>query len=144
MNRNGFVTVYVLMVLQSILLAAIWWLSMVSSNVASHKPMPLHDAQIVAVYRLKARMPQIKEIAETTQDETESQIPTEHVQEEMSKQNQSESKALLFEETFYHGEIPITMYYYDTYCDLFIAHLQIRIDYDLQNQIICDYVYHSA
>lgn len=136
MNRKGFVSMYALMLIESVLLASLLLLSSAAANVSANGDMPLFDAQIVSLYRIKARYHAWKESRE--EENRKSEEGTEIGEEAW---NQEDDIDVIYEEHFYHDDIEISITYWIDHCDVVLDHMNIRVFYQIEEESILDMVY---
>lgn len=133
-NRNGFVTLYTLLLMQVIVSVAILLMQRCVMNQSVATPMPYHDAQIIAVYRIKARFKQVQ---------NRESLPTEDASTTDSEEEKKMIMAIEQEQIFHEG-LTIQIEYDLDQCDVTIADLHMRIYYDIAQGTILDLVYLSS
>lgn len=135
-NRKGFVSMYALMLIQSVLLASLLLLSSAAANGSANADMALFDAQIVSAYRIKARLHAWKEYREEKNKESEEKVD---IGEESA--NPYDEIDVIYEESFYHDDLSIAITYWIDHCDVMIDHMNIRVYYQIEDESILDMVY---
>lgn len=138
MNRKGFVSLYALMLLESVLLASLTAISSAAANHLANGDMPLFDAQIVTVYRIRERLHQWREKRE---EETKQEEGDHEAQGDDASTDQTGPDEIAFTERFCHDDVWITMTYREDDCDVQIDHMSIRIVYRIADESILDMVY---
>lgn len=164
MKNNGFFSIYALMWLNIVTIAAVFIIASAVSLKNAKQNMLLYDAQIASVYRTKERLSQMKQCMidieqnhsqEDTDTEFEINTDGEEVFKDADKENETEielefdkqaqeAACISKPETFTYHDIRISIEYDEESCMIHLNNKQLQLSYSILDESINDLVYISV
>lgn len=128
-NKSGFASIYALYLLNIVVVAALLLLQIAMSVARAHQSDELFNTELIAIYRIKARLNEVALSSDTSLDEENKQ--------------EKEVAFLVTEEMVSHEDYTAFMYYHDQTVDVQIDALHFEVLCDLSTNAIMDIVYLS-
>ncbi len=162
MKNNGFFSIYALMWLNIVTIAAVLIIASAVSLKNAKQNMLLYDAKIASIYRTKERLSQMKQCMidieqnHTKEDtDTEFEIDREEVFKDANKENETEieiefdqqakeAACISKPETFTYHDIRISIEYDKESCMIRLNDKLIQLRYSISDESINDLVYISV